>query len=198
MKHHTAVIAAALILGAGSSALASLSAPEALLGDHESHKTLSGEVPDSALFLTGASKPVTTGRSSLPAGSTVTAVRSLAVPNGAETKTVRLNADGVSPGLSTTAADAAQHQEATQSTGASTFSSQGFFFDSADIFGSGSRMSTMSSTGIRMLSGDSTGGSTGEGIITIINPTPVPLPPALLLMGSGLVGLAGIRRRHIA
>lgn len=85
--------------------------------------------------------------------------------------------------------------------------SEGFFFDTADTFGSGgSRMATIgASTRImgRFLPSApnlvTVVEPSSSGIITVIEPadaTTVPVPPALLLMGSGLAGLAGIRRKR--
>lgn len=88
--------------------------------------------------------------------------------------------------------------------------SEGFFFDTADTFGSGgSRMSTISSGGIRSMGMFYNQKPltpiiteivpSNPGIITVIEPadaTTVPVPPALFLMGSGLAGLAGIRRKR--
>lgn len=87
--------------------------------------------------------------------------------------------------------------------------SQGFFFDTADTFGSGSsRMATIGSSSIRMMGSYLPSSPTiitiaepsSPGIITIIGPsdaTPVPVPPALFLMGSGLAGIAGLRRKRV-
>ncbi|ABB31684.1 protein of unknown function DUF1555 [Geobacter metallireducens RCH3] len=88
--------------------------------------------------------------------------------------------------------------------------SQGFFFDTSDTFGAGgSRMATIGSSSIRSMSAFFTQqplppiitevAPSGPGIVTVITPanaTTVPVPPALFLMGSGLAGLAGIRRKR--
>jgi hypothetical protein len=85
--------------------------------------------------------------------------------------------------------------------------SEGFFFDTADTFGSGgSRMATISATTRimgRFLPSPpnlvTVVEPSSSGIITVIEPadaTTVPVPPALFLMGSGLAGLAGIRRKR--
>lgn len=87
--------------------------------------------------------------------------------------------------------------------------SEGFFFDTSDTFGSGgSRMATIGSSSIRAMSSympktpdivTVINPISDPRIITVINPaeaTTVPVPPALFLMGSGLAGLAGIRRKR--
>jgi len=87
--------------------------------------------------------------------------------------------------------------------------SEGFFFDTPDTFGSGgSLMSTIGSSSIRAMSSyvpktpdivTVINPSSEPRIITVINPadaTTVPVPPAIFFMGSGLAGLAGIRRKR--